>query len=123
MINNITTHKYTQFDDVIINEYLETDKGDFNLERYYIGAVDEEETEYLDGAIGCIISINEVSGDDDHKVITDLYSILNPDYDVEIEEETIFMTFPDIRRSLTIENYDCEGETENIIEKIKNYLK
>jgi hypothetical protein len=123
MINNITTDKYTQFDDVIINEYLETDKGDFNLERYYIGGIEEDGTEYLDGACGCIISLNEVSADNDHKVISDLLSILNTDYEVKVDDEVIYMTFPDIRRSLTIENYDCEGETENIIEIIKNYLK
>lgn len=121
MINRIVEEKYIDFEDVRINEYLETDKGDFNLERYYIGGLDENGDEWLEGSCGCIISLNEVTQDVNHTAIKDLASILS-DYEVKIEEETIYMTFPDIRQSLTIDNYDSESTTETIIQTIKDYL-
>ena len=55
MINRIVEEKYIDFEDVTINEYLETDKGDFNLERFYIGGLDENGDEWLEGSCECII--------------------------------------------------------------------
>lgn len=115
--------RYEQFDDVIYNEYLETGLGAFNLARDYIGGLQEDGTEYLEGAIGCIITLSEVSASEEHKAINHLYEVFNEQgYDTEISDEVIYNTFPDIRKSLTIENYSSEMDTVDIMGTIKNYL-
>ena len=115
--------RYEQFDDVMYIEYMETGLGAFNLSREYIGGLQEDGTEYLEGSIGCIITLSEVTKQDDHKAIKDLYSLLiEQGYEAEISDEVIYDTFPDIRQELRIENYDCEMDTVDIMDTIKNYL-
>lgn len=118
------TERYEQFDDVMYIEYMETGLGAFNLIREYIGGLQEDGTEYLEGSIGCIVTLSEVSAtENEHKAIKDLYSLLNEQgYEAEISDEVIYDTFPDIRQELRLENYNCEMDTVDIMDTIKNYL-
>ena len=111
-------------DDVVIMENLNTRIGEYNIERYYIGGINEAGEEDLYSACGCHITISETSNcKDDHTAINDLLKyFLFLGYDAEAYDDVIMNTAPEIKKSLTIANYDSEDVTKDIVKMIKNYF-
>lgn len=128
-MNIISCDKYENFDSAAICETIQTEKGQFNLYREYIGGIEEDGSWYLDGAAGCIIGLYETSDITaseyhEHTIINGLFELFQDSgEDVRTEEEVYYISFPAISKSLIIENYDSEAKTLEIVDRIKDYMR
>ena len=111
--------------DVSYIENLKTNGGEFNLERYYLNAIDEETNEeFLDSSMGCFITLSETTATTDRDIIKGLYNVLFEEFgdSVTLEDEVVMVSAPQTLFSVCIENYVDEMTTANACEIIKNYL-
>ena len=105
---------YTIFDDLICPEYIKTKKNEYRLIMDYVGAIQEDGETVPECSIMCVISLNETTHNDG-KTIEAIKKVLSEKgLEPETSTETVFDTFPDIRRELSIIDESSFDDSEDI---------
>lgn len=111
------------FDDLIISEYIKTDKNEYRLIRQFVGAIQEDGEAVPECSIMCDISLNETTHNDGQTIEAIKQILIDKGLDPETSTETIYISSPDIRRTLSIIDESSFDSSEDIRETIIKALE
>lgn len=114
---------YTQFDNVVISDYITLANDEFRLSQTFIGGMDEDGNENLESSMGCVIELNEITARNRDIIPSLLAKLTDDGIDAEVSDVAILNTFPDVRQTLTIEDYSSYCDTQQIVTSILDMLK
>lgn len=113
MFDVYNEREYEIFDDVIIEQDIRTQFGEFQLSRDYFGGIDEFGNEDLRCSGGCAISFCGINGTYPEKKIIEILI-----YMLECDGEEVEKT----EDGLTLYDYVSYDSTEETISKIVAYF-
>ena len=123
------TEKFIENDDLIIIDFVCSDSGSYQLRRNYLGGYNSEnEEEAPENALGCIIELSETCYNPKHFDIMRIFHALldTKKYtrdELSFYDDLVYVSFPEVRRTLAIEDYESFDNTENIYQFIMDNLK
>lgn len=117
MIVKLESREFFQ-DDVVMTWRVTKGLNEYIIEKWYCGGIDEDGNEDLQGSCFCDISVFEIIAGN-HDVVEKIAK----EYDGEITEEEVYITFPDVKWNVCVRNEQSYDDTSRIFDEFVKIIE